>query len=126
MASPSLRSGNFQAWFLDAFLHCKSYSGSLVGLLLSIVATFGVFGCARKQPEIRMPARVQMNPDLVRRIRSHGFPKLMNQLQICCPVPKNESLFRETADWDISVLEPQLIRNSAKYLGVAGTIRSRN
>jgi hypothetical protein len=60
------------------------------------------------------------------RVVAHGFPRLANQIQLCCRDGTTEDLLTELAFWDVAILDPALLVTLPEFLGDRGTIRSRN
>jgi hypothetical protein len=98
---------------------------------------FTALGCAKKQAQAPLPKtpkqsqpfaipQPRLNPLLLGRISKQGFPRLMNELQICCRKAENEEVFQQIFYWDLLILDPETMHNFPEYFGKDGIIWSRN
>jgi putative glycosyl hydrolase-like family 15 (GHL15) protein len=68
----------------------------------------------------------RIEPQLEKRIDSHGYPRLANQIQACCTTEKGENVLEYAFLWDVVVVDPSALIYSSEYLGPEGIIRRRN
>jgi hypothetical protein len=88
---------------------------------------FVAIGCGRVPAPSNVPSiESKSDPDVVRRIASHRFPRLSNQLQLCCPDGNTKELLDQLYLWDLVVLEVELVKTFPEYLGAQGNIRTKN
>ena len=62
----------------------------------------------------------------VARIANHRFPRLANQVQLCCRTDYTEPLLSELGYWDLVVIDPPVLVTAPEYLGERGAIRTLN
>ena len=94
--------------------------------LVTLLIIFALAGCQTRPQTVPNFPTFAINPDIQSRINSHGYPKLSNQLQLCCRENHTIEELEQIHHWDIAVVEVELIPNLPNYLGVSGTIRTRN
>jgi len=56
----------------------------------------------------------------------HGYPRLANQLQVCCGGERVRLLIDDLHNYDLAVIEADLVHSMPEYLGIDGILRSRN
>jgi hypothetical protein len=93
-------------------------------VLAAFVATLLLAGAAGAQHVVRrhLP-RAEALGSLVQRVGHHQFPKLANELQGYFP---DLTVLEEAADWDLLVVDSELVALLPEYLGATGILRARN
>ncbi len=102
---------------------CTRYFLSFAILILLILIHSGC--AARLEKAVKFPP-VETDDSLSRRVRAHGYPRLANQIQICCSDEKTRNLLEELPYWDLAILDAEIVHYLPEYLGEDGFIRSRN
>jgi hypothetical protein len=88
------------------------------GALVCVVA-----GCSARTATVEVPAG---RLSVTARVEAHSFPRLANQIQLCCRDKNTEALLAELAFWDLAIIDPAVIVTMPEYLGSSGIIRSRD
>jgi hypothetical protein len=94
--------------------------------ILAFVMLVLLTSCHTRPESVPVISTFQVDPDIQRRIDSHRYPKLSNQLQLCCRQKHTIKELNQIHYWDVAVVEVELIPNLPEYLGASGSIRKLN